>query len=162
MKSDQRVLGAPERVGWLVHSHGLRFKRWRVKNGFFVKGGIWPWAWRMTQISTGKMWKRYYKSLFRFFHGELHWCHLGTEIQSPHTQALTSGCLWGNESAHKSLPQQSPALPTGRQVEAAFLLQSLNGCCPQGGTGVCEWALSHISLGKINHVMPSAIRGPFE
>ena len=37
MKSDQRVLGAPERVGWLVHSHGLRFKRWRVKNGFLVK-----------------------------------------------------------------------------------------------------------------------------
>ena len=39
MKSDQRVLGAPERVGWLVHSRGLRFKRWRIKNGFFVKEG---------------------------------------------------------------------------------------------------------------------------
>lgn len=102
------------REGWLVHSHGLRFKRRRVKNGFFVKGGIWPWAWRMTQISTGKMWKRYYKSFFRFFHGELHWCRLGTEIQfpPPHpTQALNSGCLWGNESAHKSLLQPVACSP---------------------------------------------------
>lgn len=122
----------------LVHSDwgwGLR----RQRNGFFVKGAfdheLEGWH-RFQQAKCG----RDITKLFSIFSdGELHWCHLGSEIQSPCTQALTSGvCEWMNQPI-KVFLSQPPALSPQvvKYVELAFLLRSLNGYYPWRGTGVC-------------------------